>query len=121
MIIDDSEMMRVFLSHYFKKNYNVSTFNTGMEALEEIDRGMVPDIILLDLNMPGMSGHEMLTHIKTSVLNQDIRVIILSGMTETSDRIRCLEAGADDFVTKPFNPKELELRLLKHVRQFSEG
>ena len=73
------------------------------------------------LNMPGMSGHELLTHIKSSVLNRDIRVVILSGLSGTSDRIKCLEAGADDFVTKPFNPKELELRILKHIRQFSEA
>ena len=121
MIIDDSEMMRGFLAHYFKKKFNVSTFTTGIDALEEIDRGMVPDIILLDLNMPGMSGHELLTHIKSSVLNRDIRVVILSGLSGTSDRIKCLEAGADDFVTKPFHPKELELRILKHIRQFSEA
>lgn len=115
MIIDDSEMMREFLRTYFSKFCDVSTFSDASEALSELDRQITPDLILLDLNMPNMSGFEFLAQLRNSSLHKDIAVIVLSSADSSEDRIRCLSLGASDYVIKPFNPKELELRARKFL------
>lgn len=70
----------------------------------------LPSLIVVDLNMPGMSGEEFLKHIRTSGFYFHLPVVILSGEDDSETRIRCLEAGADDFMIKPFNPRELAAR-----------
>ena len=81
------------------------------EALDFMrERKELPSLIIVDLNMPGMSGEEFLKHVRTSGFYFHIPVIILSGEDDSETRIRCLEAGADDFVIKPFNPRELGAR-----------
>ncbi|MEM1216211.1 MAG: response regulator transcription factor [Bacteroidota bacterium] len=116
LIVDDNEMMRSFLSHYFARRYDVRTAEDGREAWQFLDQGYFPDLMLLDLNMPGISGLELLKQMKCSVLFNDIPVMMISDVTKSVEKVNCLAAGAVDYVVKPFNPKELEIRMQYHIK-----
>lgn len=116
LVVDDNEMMRAFLVHYFGNHYEVHTAYNGQDAWEWLDKGHFPDAIILDLRMPDISGLDFLQQLKCSVLFNDIPVIMLSSVEKTQSRIACLEAGAADYVVKPFNPKELAVRIQYHLR-----
>ncbi len=118
MIIDDNAMMREFLNLYLARQFEVSSFDRAEDALASLQGGHHPDLILLDLNMPGISGYDFLGEIKKSEELKNINVIILSGVDKSEDRIRCLSMGASDFLVKPFNPQELTLRV-NHQLQFA--
>ena len=116
LIVDDNEMMRSFLSHYFSANYQVKIAEGGAEAWQLLDQGYFPDLILLDLRMPDISGMDMLRQLKSSVLFHDIPVIMVSSITKSVEKVACLQAGAADYITKPFNPKEVEARVQYHLQ-----
>ena len=116
LIVDDNNMMRSFLSHYFSKGYEVQVAGSGKEAWRWLDDGYFPDLILLDLRMPEMSGMDFLCQLKSSVLFHDIPVIMVSSISKTAEKIECLRSGAADYVTKPFNPKEVEARVNYHLQ-----
>lgn len=116
LIIDDNEMMRSFLTHYFSERYHTKTAEGGTTAWQVLDTGYFPDLILLDLRMPDIDGLDMLRQLKSSVLFSSIPVVILSSITQSSEKISCLQAGAADYITKPFNPKEVEARIQYHLK-----
>ncbi|WP_367387832.1 response regulator transcription factor [Lewinella sp. LCG006] len=116
LIVDDNEMMRAFLSHYFSASYQVKMADGGIEAWQLLDEGYFPDLILLDLRMPDISGIDMLRQLKSSVIFHDIPVIMVSSITKSGEKIDCLQAGAADYITKPFNPKEVEARVQYHLK-----
>ncbi len=116
LVVDDNEMMRSFLSHFLKKHFRVKAVGNVNSAWNYLDKGYVPDVILLDILLPAQNGLDFLNQLKGSVLFNEIPVIILSGMDKSSKRVECLIAGADDYVAKPFNPKELELRIHKQLK-----
>ncbi len=112
LIVDDNEMMRGFLQHMLGKTYDTNIVSSGEEALKVLhDKAHMPDLILTDFDLDGINGLEMLTYLKSSVLYKHIPVIILSGKGNSNNRINCLMAGATDFITKPFNPIELQVKL----------
>ncbi len=113
MIIDDNEMMREFLIVYFKKEFEVVAMQGALDAVNTLEQ-IKPEVIVLDLNMPGMSGEEFLTYLKENQQTQS-KVIVLSSVEKSLTRINCLEKGAADYLTKPFNPKELELRITQQL------
>lgn len=110
-IVDDSPMMRNFLGVYLQKKYEVLPFDNAKDAIFRLLKVKQIDLILLDLNMPDMDGFEFLDIVKSTDRLKDVPIIILSGVSKSEDRIRSLEKGAVDFVSKPFNPKELEIRI----------
>lgn len=114
-IIDDNVMMRTFLQEYFRKDFAVRVFSDAREARKWLDQGNFPDLITVDIKMPGLSGEEFLTQLKSSALFSEIPVLVLSGMKNSPQRVRCLELGAADYIVKPFNPRELELRIRKEL------
>ncbi|MFY0606793.1 MAG: response regulator [Cyclobacteriaceae bacterium] len=111
VIVDDNQMMLEFLKQLLSKHYNVKTFENGVQAMSHIVSQEQPDAILLDYEMEGMNGHEVLETIKSSGFLKDIPVILLSGKQKSETRISCLKSGAKDFISKPFNPVELQLRI----------
>lgn len=114
LIVDDHEMMQKFLSGYLRKHFEVEVSANGADALEWLS-GHRPDIILADIDMPEMDGIEFLTQVKSDPYKKEIPIIMLSSISKSDARVKCLELGAIDFVTKPFNPKELELKINLHL------
>ncbi|MCY7421245.1 MAG: response regulator transcription factor [Chitinophagaceae bacterium] len=111
LVVDDEESIQKILKHYFKDKHEVFTSNNGQEALTWMYDGNVPDFIIADINMPVINGFDFIEELKSSGFFSHIPLIILSGIDKSDTKIKCLEAGADDFMTKPFNPRELEARL----------
>ena len=111
MIIEDVVSIQKIVQFSLKGRFEVITFKNGLDALSYLYKGNLPDIIISDLNIPQISGFELLTQFKASGLFNTIPVLMLSGEDSTEVRIKCLEAGADDYMIKPFNPRELEARI----------
>ena len=116
LFVDDCEVMCRFLVQYFNSHYGTLAFQSVGDAWRWLDEGNFPDLIILDLRMPDVSGFEMLAQLKYSALFLDIPVIILSSIDSSAERVRCLQAGAADYLIKPFNPKELEHKSQYHIR-----
>ncbi|MFN5201489.1 MAG: winged helix-turn-helix domain-containing protein, partial [Gemmatimonas sp.] len=96
--------------------YRVSTASSGQDALE-LARRERPSLIVLDLMLPGMSGFDVLEQLRLDESTRDIAVIMLTARREEPDRIRGLSLGADDYLTKPFSPAELVLRVAAILRR----
>ncbi|CAN5171456.1 response regulator [soil metagenome] len=111
VIIEDDLFMQEILNQCLSERFLPILFNNGMDALAYLQEGHIPDIIISDLNTPLLNGLEFLEQVRSSGFFGSIPVIILSGIENSDTKIKCLEAGADDFLVKPFNPRELEARL----------
>jgi len=96
--------------------YNVVEALDGLEALR-MARSENPDVILLDIMMPGMDGFEVCKQLKSDTQLNTIPVIMLTAKGEVDDKVEGLEMGADDYVTKPFNLKELKARIKSVIRR----
>ena len=111
LIIDDQPSTRLLLAHYLGNYYNVVEKSGAQDALEYLGSGPETDVIISDILMPGMNGIEFLNlyqkqrHLKISP------VIVLSSVENSAERLKCFKHGARDFVTKPFNPEELHVRI----------
>ncbi|MBI4101404.1 MAG: response regulator transcription factor [Candidatus Nealsonbacteria bacterium] len=116
LIVDDEQRICNFLSAKFRsEGYETITAQDGREALEQVlSHEPKPDIIILDIMMPMMDGWEFLKELRTF---SDIPVIILSAREAGADKIKGLDLGADDYVTKPFNPDELMARARAVLRR----
>jgi len=117
LALDDELSILKILYFYFAKTYHVVSKTDGKAALEWMQQGQLPDIIIADINMPDMNGMEFIAQIRNSGFFKDIPLIMLSGNEGTSDKIKCLKAGADDYLVKPFNPEELEARIDNILRR----
>ncbi|MBP7510526.1 MAG: response regulator transcription factor [Bacteroidia bacterium] len=111
LALDDELSILKILDFYFNKTYNVVAKQNGKEALEWMQQGVIPDVIIADVNMPEINGLEFIRQIRSSGFFKDVPLIMLSGNEGSSDKIKCLKAGADDYLIKPFNPEELEARI----------
>nr|WKN34478.1 response regulator [Tunicatimonas sp. TK19036] len=119
LVVEDNVMMRKFLSHLFAKKYEVIVKASAEEALIWLDERNYPDLIISDYELDGLSGFELLERLQISGLYQKIPFVILSGQGKSEFRIKCLEAGAADFIVKPFNPVELELKMSRIIQDKS--
>ena len=120
LIVDDEQDVIDLLAIHFLRdtNYTISTANNGVAALEKA-RSQSHCIIILDLMLPQMSGLEVCKHLKGDRVTRDIPILIVSAKAEEADRIAGLELGADDYVTKPFSPREVVLRVKALERRLS--
>jgi two-component system, sensor histidine kinase and response regulator len=111
LVVDDDATNRDVLSRRLKRQgHAVTTASSGREALELMSATAF-DVVLLDIMMPDMDGYEVLGHIKSDPRLQHIPVIMISALSEVQSVVRCIDAGADDYLTKPFNPVLLRARL----------
>jgi two-component system phosphate regulon response regulator PhoB len=102
--------------HLAKAGFRVSTASTGPEALKAA-REERPDIVILDLMLPGVSGYDVLAELRRRDETREVGVILLTARREEVDRIRGLSLGADDYLTKPFSPPELSLGVRALLRR----
>ncbi len=119
LVIDDEPSIRMILEHYFKKDYDVTIKSNGKEAMEWLEKGNITDAIVADYEMPIMNGLDFIKQVRSSILHKNIPLIMLSGKEETSNKITCLKEGADDYVVKPFNPEELDIRIKNILRRIN--
>jgi two-component system alkaline phosphatase synthesis response regulator PhoP len=117
MIVDDDMDSLLPLKRSLEReNYKVVEAYTGQEALKKAV-AEIPDIILLDLMMPGMDGYEVCNRLKKETTLRNTQIIMLTAKGEVGDKVRGLELGADDYVTKPFNLSELKARIKTALRR----
>lgn len=120
LAIDDEPSVLLIIQHYFKDKFLVQVFNKPADAIGWMQEGNIPDIIICDLNMPEISGEEFVVFLRSSGFFSSIPVIMLSATESSEKKILILNAGADDFMVKPFNPKELEARINSILRRMGK-
>jgi diguanylate cyclase (GGDEF)-like protein len=119
LVVDDDPNVGLLISAVLKKyNYIVTTLYHGDEVLVFL-RDNKPDLILLDLRMPGIDGFALCKRIREAPDTRDIPVVILSGVSEVDAKVNTIELGADDFITKPFDVRELRARINRILKRKS--
>jgi two-component system alkaline phosphatase synthesis response regulator PhoP len=119
LIEDEEDIRHLILYNLQKDGYDADGFESGEEGLTEI-RKKHPDLVLLDLMLPGIDGMEVCRRLKQNPDTRDIPVIIISAKGDESDIVAGLELGADDYLAKPFSPKILLARIRTVLRRFSQ-
>ena len=113
-MVDDEPMVCEVVTAYLKRDgFRVETAADGKQALAAIERA-VPDLVVLDVMLPNIDGFDVLTRIRRM---NDVPIILLTARTEEADRVLGLELGADDYVVKPFSPRELAARVRSVLRR----
>jgi two-component system phosphate regulon response regulator PhoB len=120
VVDDEADIVALVAYHLVKAGYRVSTASTGPDALAAA-RQERPALVVLDLMLPGASGYEVLEKLRAAPATREIAVLMLTARREEPDRIRGLALGADDYLTKPFSPQELVLRVGAILRRVSAG
>jgi two-component system alkaline phosphatase synthesis response regulator PhoP len=117
LVVEDEKDIIEVLRYYLEKdNYRVHVAEDGFTALEIAEK-VVPNLVILDLMLPRLDGTEVCKRLKADERLRDIPIIMLTAKAEEADKIRGLETGADDYVTKPFSAKELMARVKAHIRR----
>ena len=116
LIVDDSPDSIALLSSFLRSNYRVKVALTGEKALEITEGEDPPDLILLDIVMPGMDGYEVCRRLKKNPLTSEIPVIFLTARSDVMDEAKGLELGAEDYITKPPSPPIVMARIRTHLR-----
>ncbi len=110
VVEDERDIAALVAYHLTKEGYRVRTAEGGTEALEAAASER-PDLLVLDLMLPGFSGYDVLQEVRRRPELADVPVVVLTARRDETDRIKGLELGADDYITKPFSPRELVLRV----------
>ena len=114
MVDDGPDVLELVVFHLEKENFKVAVADTGDKALK-MARSQVPSLLVLDLMLPGINGLEICRLLKQDPKTRDVPILMLTARA-SEDRIRGLELGAHDYVTKPFSPRELVLRVKNLLR-----
>ncbi len=110
LVEDEEQLRRVMKDLLEREGYLVSEARDGVQALDEVDRH-APDIIVLDLNLPGLDGYSVLQQLRSRPVTRGIPVVVLTAKGDEDNEVRVFELGADDFMTKPFRARALAARL----------
>jgi two-component system phosphate regulon response regulator PhoB len=123
VVEDEADVVDLLRYNLNKSGFDVLIATTGLEGLE-IAAHHRPDLILLDIMLPGMSGYDVCKKLRSKPETASIAIVMLTAKGETQERVKGLECGVDDYVTKPFSPRELILRIkavLRRVRVSERG
>ncbi len=118
IVVDDDQEVAKSIEATLRRNYQVFVVHSGVGAIKEARRHS-PDIIVLDVVMPGMDGFETCRQFRVDPALTDIPILFLTALGRPEDRVAGLRAGADDYLTKPFNLEELQLRIKAILRRIS--
>jgi type II secretory ATPase GspE/PulE/Tfp pilus assembly ATPase PilB-like protein/CheY-like chemotaxis protein len=110
LVEDEEQLRRVMKDLLQREGYKVAEARDGIQALDEVDR-FAPDVIILDLNLPGLDGYGVLQQLRSRPATREIPVMVLTAKGDEDNEVRVFELGADDFVTKPFRARSLTARL----------
>ncbi|NOQ78400.1 MAG: response regulator [Gammaproteobacteria bacterium] len=117
--VDDEPINQAIVEELFSSNFDVALVSSGEECLQDI-RDIQPDLILMDVSMQGIDGYDTCRELKKLEQVRDIPVIFVSARGTLEDKIKGHEAGGHDYITKPFNHSELEVKIkqiIKTVKQ----
>ena len=115
LIVDDSKLVVSVIKDALKNDYNIKTAADGEEALASLDE-FVPDLVLLDVRMPGLNGYQVCKEVKRRDSLLHLKVIMISGETDLRNRLEGFEAGADDYISKPIEIMELKAKVKVFLR-----
>lgn len=115
LLVDDKVTIGKVVDVYLGKEYDFTYLEDPLKAIEWLNNGNFPDLIISDIRMPHMTGDEFLAYMKKNEIFKSIPIVMLSSEESTSERIRLLEEGAADYILKPFNPLELKVRIKKII------
>ncbi len=117
LVVEDEPDIAALIAYQLtREGFRVETASNGDQALASIHRA-VPDLLVLDRMLPGVSGDEILRTLRREAATRSLPVLVLTAKREQEDRIEGLELGADDYLTKPFSPRELVLRVQSILRR----
>lgn len=115
LVVDDTvENLRLLSVMLGAQGYEVRPVTNGRQALQAVERDP-PDLILLDINMPGMNGYEVCVQLKANPALKDIPVIFLTALSDVADKVKAFDVGGIDYITKPFQLEEVQARVRTHV------
>jgi len=114
LVVDDEMSICLLLENFLSQDYEIIAINNGEAALIWLE-GNLPDLIISDIQMANMDGFEFLTKVRQRGFTKHTPFIMLSARAESKERIRCYRLGAQDYLTKPFNPEELEELVKKNL------
>ena len=114
LVIDDEITMVALLEFFLGERYIINSASSGRDALNWLD-GNLPDLIISDIQMPEMDGFEFLKQLRQRGYSKHTPVIMLSGKSESKERVKSYQLGAQDYLTKPFNPEELDELVKKNL------
>ncbi len=120
LVVDDTETNIDILMDILGEEYDVAIAMDGEGALEAVEEDS-PDLILLDILMPGIDGFEVCRQLKNNPETANIPIIFLSALTEDGDKQKGMDLGAVDFITKPFDPSEIQTKVKQHLSAVFKG
>jgi DNA-binding response OmpR family regulator len=121
LVVEDSRDIAELIRHYLERaGHTVDALASGRDVMPQVRR-TPPDLVVLDLMLPGLDGLQVCQALRQDPVTAAIPIIMLTAKGEESDRVRGLELGADDYVTKPFSPKELTARVAALLRRVERG
>ncbi|OGU02474.1 MAG: hypothetical protein A2085_01960 [Gemmatimonadetes bacterium GWC2_71_10] len=121
LLVDDEDQLRRVMKDILERDgFNVAEARDGIQALDQVDK-FGPDVVVLDLNLPGLDGYGVLAHLRSRPATVNVPVIVLTAKGDEDNEVRVFELGADDFLTKPFRARALSARLdaVLNRRRFS--
>lgn len=116
LIVDDENYNIKVLTDFLRQDYRIMAAKDGEHGLRAVQGSNPPDLILLDIIMPGIDGYEVCKRLKENDKTKDIPVIFVTAVSETMDAARAFELGAVDYITKPFNPATVKARVRTHIQ-----
>lgn len=114
LVVDDEQTMRTLLELFLGTKHEVTAVSNAKEALNWLDENL-PNLIISDIQMPEMDGFQFLENVRLRGYTKHTPIIMLSGKSESKERVKCYKMGAQDYLTKPFNPEELEEIIKKNL------
>ncbi len=116
-LVDDEERnLLLFEKSLASQNFRLHKYRDGQEVLDALSAGIRPDLVVLDVMMPRVDGFTLCERLKANPETRMVPIVLVTGLEELRDKVRGLEAGADDFLTKPFHPAELRARVRSLIR-----
>lgn len=111
LVIEDHKALRILLNGILKKDFEVTTKVNGLDAMAYLASGNIPDIILLDVEMPKMDGLGLINNLTCSGFFKNIPIIVVSGNEDDATKEKCYDLGVKHYFNKPFNPKTLKSKI----------